>query len=187
MNSFLAELKQYTFLISIMVALFIIKMLVIPIIYWQNDTVAQNIALSKRLAKAESLIGRKQDNTQFNQQLDSILTEADKIMFLASSEVEFKLEVQQLLEKSLAEKRLNLERISWTPAINESDQRISRYRVDTVISGDTFKLIEFVAKIDTDLKFVISKFNIDLRQVGGGRGQSNARISFNVYLGELNE
>jgi len=176
----MAELKQHALLLMFIALLLVVKFIIIPVFDWQNDVLAKITLLEKKQHKIDKVLLHKDDNTQLNNQLTSVLKQVDGMFFPFQTEANFKLNQQKMLESLLTKHNLTTQNIGWKTSSSFAELDLVRYPIDIRFTGKTTDVIEFIAALEANKQRVeIKTFNLSFK---GQREKSLGRINGNITL-----
>jgi len=179
----MAELKQHSWLIVIVVMLVIAKFIVVPVINWQDTIIADINLLTKKQAKITRVLAQEDENTELDLKLKALLEVSDELFVVTKNESSFKLEQQKMLETLLINHKLKSQNIGWqTPQLLTS-LALTRYPIQLRFTGKTSDVIEFTALLENQKQLIeIDTFSYSFKgQNEKLLGQITASLILNLY------
>ncbi len=165
------ELKEKAGLLSIMAALFVVKFVLVPVLEWQNDTLANISALEKRLYKINKVLADEKESAGNNTLLNAELQKIDQIFIPYQSEANLKLTQQKKIEDLIKEYNINLSNIGWQTITDIPELSIKRYSLQVVFAGKAESAVNFINRIESQPYFIgLSEITLTLR------GQTKERL-----------
>jgi len=176
------ELKQHAWLLAFMFVLLVAKLIIVPVLNWQEDKLADIRLLEKKQHKIASVLARNNKNKQLNTELSAVLKKTTRIFFPYQKETDFKLTQQKLLETLLTKHNLTIKNIGWQAPLVFEELFAKRYEIQIRVNGKITDIVEFMATLEANPQYIdISHFNLIVKKKKNEVvGDANGR--FNLYL-----
>lgn len=180
----MAELKQYAWLLSIILLLAVIKFVIVPVFTWQDEVLADISYLEKKQDKINSLLKNSKSNNRVNDELILMLTPANKLLFPLQKEASFKLKQQERIETLLAKYKLQVQHVGWQVSTYFNKLSIVRYPIEIRFTGKTLDAIDFINALEIATPHIdIRDFNFSFRgQIDKNLGRITAKITLHLYV-----
>lgn len=171
------ELKKYKFWLIVITYLLCLKLIILPIISWQDTLVVTNQSLDRKNKKSQALIEQKEN-------LELMLAEQKKEISIARSyfrEVkstsDFQLSEQKLIEEQLKRFELDSVSIGWA-STEKTSELITELELNLSIKGGGYDVLRFLIEITTENKINrVSQMNLTFSyQSPGNLGQINVML-----------
>lgn len=179
----MAVIKQHGLLLSLMAILVIAKFVVVPVIDWQSNIIADIRLLEKKQAKITTVIATQDDNQKIGVKLSNIIAHVDTLFFPYQGESAFKLSQQKMLEALLAKHELKSQNIGWGIITPLDELSAVRYQLQMRFSGSSINVIEFISALESHPQLIdVIDFNLSLkRQRDEYLGTMSGRMTLHLY------
>lgn len=155
----LSDDKQLPLLLGAAGALLFARIVLLPLLNWQNDLAAENQRLTKQLVKAELRITNTPDMVKRQATIAEILNSSEAS--LARGENRSKLTQQQALEQLFKDAKLTLRSFNW--ALEETlPEGHGRLRAEANLAGSLPSFLQGFYALATRIPHT-NTINIDLR------------------------
>lgn|GEM_PF-1962522 len=185
----MAELKQHALLLSIILILVIAKFVIVPVFAWQDEILSDITLLDKKQDKITSVLGQQNENKINNEQLNVLISDADKMFFPYQQESAFKLSQQKMLESLLSTHKLKSQNIGWQASTLLEGLTATRYSIMIRFSGQTADAIRFMGALESQVRRIeIKDFNVSLKgQRAENLGQVNGQVILYLYVNNMEQ
>ena len=179
------EVKKYSLLLSILAMLFIIKIFIVPIIDWQNNTLLEINNIERKLGKIEKGLSKESKLIALNQKVTNELERAEQLFFKTQTESLFKLEQQQKLEALLEKYQINVTNISWSVATPLKEYGLTKYQAKIRFDTKLVKAIDVLTALEKNSPwFEVDEFYLPVKipesnSIGYSKG---GRMTLNLYM-----
>lgn len=158
----LRDEQRFPILLGAAGALIIARIVVMPLVTWQNELAQENKGLARQLAKAEQRIIGLPTMATRQAALRALLERSDAQ--LARAEENMLLEQQRSLERIFEEAKLTLSSFNWTLE-DEFPEGHRRLRAEAGLSGSLLSFVKGVHALTTRTPHTdIVNFNLRLNQ-----------------------
>ena len=174
--------------LGVLALLIVLKFIVVPLFDWQNEQLANLANLQKRVSKSQNVIANQTQITQSQQRISAQLKAINSLFINYKPEDEFKLAMQQQIEKTVANQQLQINTSNWLPSILVANKQLMRHQLRLSIKG---KMLDFT-KLITELESVTPKaelktFNINSKgQNAEQLGRVDGIIELAFYMQQPN-
>lgn len=180
----MVDLKKNSYLLLCLVALVTTKFLILPLLSWQDERLAEIKLLKKKVNKAEKVIS---DLPLLEEQLIIINAQVDVLqnaVFDYADEGVFQLTLQKELEKTFDSHQVSILNLGWKAVSQVDDWGLLKYEVEINFNGSTRNFILLLKAIETNEKWMsINNFNYRFDPLKkGALGSVAGRLSINFYM-----
>jgi hypothetical protein len=156
-------LRNYPYLSGLLVLLIALKLLFVPLLQWQNDTLWSISQNDKRLSRAMGAITHIDSNRAQVGALQQQLGQLQSFFYPSQDEASFKLEQQQWLEALIAEHNFKVSNIGWTFSAQVLGQPLIKHQLSVSFDGDTFDLPRLYLALDSNSQWIdVMSFSFNL-------------------------
>lgn len=184
----LAEIIKYKHYLIVLAALLVANYVIVPLSELHDEQKLNLQLLSKQYEKTQSLMGNQDTLTEKLADSNKQIALLDKVLFIDSSEAQFKLAAQSLVEKTLLDGKCDIERIGFigNTQVNKS---IERWLMEVRLKGDINCLTYTTRTLESLSPHIeINEYNFNHRSLTENvSGKLNAQIQLNVWYKEVNE
>lgn len=187
----MSELKKYKYPLLIIAILCVFKFIIVPVLTWQDNVIAENKLLQRKVDKINTLIS---DETELTNNLQTTQTELDNVtqyFYQYQPEQAFRLTQQKLIEQKLAEFELKSSTVGWQNVVAIPNTPLTRFQLQYSFSGQSEQVIAYLLSQQQQKQWQeIETLNINVRRQKAGRlGQMtvSTRISFYMLNKELSD
>ena len=176
------EIQKNQTLLLIVAVLLLLKILVEPLINWQNQQIAVNANLAKKATKSEAVLAQQQQLEALKSQVTAHLQQLTPLYYPYQSDTQFKLTQQQRVEEYLNKHQIKVSNIGWQALLKLDQQQLIRHQMLLSLQGKTTDLIALMQELETlTPRINIVEFNVSLKGQDAeslGRVDGNARLVF---------
>ena len=178
----IAELMKYKHYLILLSALLLANYVLIPLQEWQAEQQVNLQLISKQSNKIQTLIQNEGSLIKELKEAKEKLSKVNEIIYMDVDEDKFKLTVQSVIEKALANGKCEIERIGFKGSTLVGAS-IERWFMEVRFSGDLICLTNTTRAIETLTPFVkIVDYNFNHRGLKPDvKGDFNAQINLNVW------
>ena len=179
----MAELRKHAMLLSILSLLILLKFIVLPVFAWQDALIEEISQSDKKITKINTVLENSERINQLNDSLNNALLPIESLLFNVTSEAQFKLEQQKMLEELLIKHDLKSQNIGWqTPTFLE-EQSITRYPIKLSFNGKTIDTMKFITELESLQKLIeIVEFNMFLKGQNEDKlGSVNGNLTLHLF------
>lgn len=177
-------IQQKPYLIWLLAGLLFAQFVVVPVMTWQDEKVAQLALVQKRLGKALHLLNNEQSLDEQQQFLQAARTQYQGLFFAQAEETSFQLKNQKMIE-ALAEKyQLTVNSIGWKKVSNITDSQLSTYELQMRFTSKTKDIIPFQIAIEQLPQLVkVEGMNINIkRHLKNTMGRANGLFRLHLTM-----
>lgn len=183
------DIKKNAWLLSIIGILLVLKLIVVPIIDWQDGKIAEIRLLANKQYKIDSVLAREDGNSQLVEKLSSLVEQGDAYFWPIENESEFKLATQRFIQEQLNKYNLRMINIGVEQHTEFQDLNVVQYPVKVRFTGDTPDAISFFMSLESNTKRLsIEKFSLSIKgqnEENLGSSNGSALVMFYAYESTL--
>lgn len=184
----LAEIIKYKHYLIVLAALLVANYVIVPLSELHDEQKLNLQLLSKQYEKTQSLMGNQETLAETLADSNKQIALLDKVLFINTSEEQFKLAVQSLVEKTLLDGNCEIERIGFT-GNTQVNKNIARWLMEVRLKGDINCLTYTTRTLESSLPHIeINGYNFNHKSLTEDvSGQLNAQIELSVWYKEVNK
>lgn len=183
------DIKKNAWLLSIIGILLVLKLIVVPIIDWQDGKIAEIRLLANKQYKIDSVLAREDGNSQLVEKLSSLVEQGDAYFWPIENESEFKLATQRFIQEQLNKYNLRMINIGVEQHTEFQDLNVVQYPVKVRFTGDTPDAISFFMSLESNTKRLsIETFSLSMKgqnEENLGSSNGSALVMFYAYESTL--
>jgi hypothetical protein len=180
--------KRQPLLVGLLVLLLSIRLVIVPIFDWQNQSLEQTKSLQKKHQKTQVAILREDDNQAQSKKLEVQNTAIHALFFAAGSEAKFKLERQQWLEMLLVRHNFKANNIGWMNSVKVQNAELIKHSLQLGFQGQTINIPTFQSEVENTTEWIeIEGFNtvfVNQNDLELGQVRANYQLNFYQLLSE---
>ena len=180
--SFKAEIQKNQTLLVIVAVLLLLKLVIEPVINWQNQQIASNANLLKKVTKSEAVLSQQQQLNIVKSQVAVHLQQLTPLYYPYQSDTQFKLVQQQRVEGYLSKHQIKVSNIGWQALLKLDEQQLIRHQMLLTLQGKSSDLVALMQELETlSPRINIAEFNVSLKGQDAeqlGRVDGTARLVF---------
>ena len=184
MSSFKEQIENNQLLLIILAVLLIAKLLVEPIINWQNQQLVDNQTLAKKVHKTAQLLNQQTALQSATDQVSTELVQLQQFYYPYQEQSQFRLTQQQAIEKLIAQSHLSLTNIGWQPAFVLPNTPLQRQQLTLNVSGKSIDFVGFIQQLERVQPYIeVAEFNVSLKgQNDTSLGRVNGSLRLIYYV-----
>lgn len=149
-------------LLLVLGVMLVARFILIPIIEWQDDMIAENESLSKRLTKIDNVLFNEEVIALNLSKVKNTNSALQQNYFIASDVEAFKLKQQQVLEQKFENHKLKIKGINWIANIPGD---VSEHRLKITFQGKTKHLAQMQMELVQQSPYIdVTEWVIRLKQ-----------------------
>lgn len=174
--------------LGVLALLIVLKFIVVPLFDWQNEQLANLANLQKRVSKSQNVIANQTQITQSQQRISAQLKAINSLFINYKPEDEFKLAMQQQIEKTVANQQLQINTSNWLPSILVANKQLMRHQLRLSIKGKMLDFTKLITELESATpKAELKTFNINSKgQNAEQLGRVDGIIELAFYMQQPN-
>ncbi|MBU2891941.1 hypothetical protein KO495_01230 [Colwellia sp. D2M02] len=165
-----AELIKYKHYLILLAALLILSYVTIPLWELQKEQRGELDLLERKMMKTEQLLSKSDLYSQMLADSKAKEQAIEPYLFIESTESQFKLVVQQQLEKVITGADCTVQRISWKGS-SVINQDLNSWELSARFKGNPACMIKVTRALDSTIPLIrVKDFSISARRIDGQVG-----------------
>lgn len=178
------ELKKHALPLGLIAVLMFFKIVIIPIVDWQDEQLMKLGLLEKKANKIQQLLLNNNETVIRSSDLQQRLSELS-LKFYNNQETEvFKLQQQKLIESELKKYHIAVKNIGWNKYSEVENTPLFEYQIEYNVIGKTENVINYLLSLSSSKRHIdIKSLRLSfLKSSKGKLGEVTARIKQNYYM-----
>lgn len=178
------DLKQHTPALLVIVVLVIARFIVVPLLDWQDNTLAEQKLLERKVYKANQLLNHKEQLIEQQALVESAIAKLTPLFYRPEDIDAFKLAEQQKIEEQLNTQSLASKRIGWQTLYQLPGTTIRRLDLEYNFEGEGSQVLQYLLELERDQHLIQTpEFSLSFRgQREGQVGIISVFIRRSYYL-----
>ena len=179
-------LKQYSVLLSLLALLLVLKLVVVPVLDWQEAQLTEIRQLERKQSRVDNLFDRLDEDSQLSRQLDTYLEKAETLFFPMQSASAFKLRQQKWVEQLVGKHQLQLKNIGWEKSVVIDSVQLERFQLKLTYSGKSENVLALHKDLESQPHWmVLDQINYNFKGQNQERlGQITARVTLHFFVNQ---
>lgn len=176
--------KNQIILFGLLITLLIVKFVWIPWVDWQSSALQEISMKEMQLIKIKDLLDKKDLIDSQSNSLNDELNEVKDYFYADSSQSNFRLSIQDKLQKLAESKDITISQFSWLDA--GGGEQIVRETIELRLKGDVVDLVNFQIAIESEKRMhQITYFNFTFPRAKAGIPSKFSGVLRIQYVADL--
>jgi hypothetical protein len=176
------EIRKHKTLLIVVALLVVLKIVVLPILAWQDSLLVESSLLQNKKARIERLFASETRTDEYAAELNARIKQAETVFLQVTEKAKFQLERQQWLEAKLSLYSLQSNNFGWAPVQFIPELDLISQSAQLSMSGKTSDIVSFMRDLQTQAFYIsIEGFALNLsgqRDENLGKGQFRLNLTF---------
>jgi hypothetical protein len=178
------SIKQHSTALFLIGLLVIIKFALLPVLQWQENTIASNALLEKRLVKSAYAIANKEQMQSTLTKSSKQLSQLNKTVFNYQATNNFKLAQQKQLESLFEQHKVAITSIVWQAPVPLNQWQLNKFQIQLRVKGTVTAMQKIHAVLESQPQWIATEdynFRVDKRRQNR-LGKLSGRIALNYFV-----